>query len=541
MFSFTFLISCSEEEEPPVTPTDTTKPVITILSPTDISRPLRATVSVKAEATDETGIAKVEVFVDGISIASATTSPIEASWDTKTVTDGTHQIKIVAEDAEGNKEEKSLNVDVKNMLFTFLIGPEYVPEDERGWIFVTDEAGALLDTQEMINGDKLSFATPEGYDPTDRFSFHRFQYSLQDLGVNTYALSFILSYTGLPSGNFIMNDGTPTARTPIGTHSIQVSNVPAGPPAGPPFSPSIVSFDGALSSSTGSSPDYTITVDLYKSPTAVILSDQKSSTLTQGIKIDMADVGGTTNIDYGDLTEFDFIGVDVGEHIGEGYSVTLVPIAGDYVNTVFFTFLTRDLSSPISDPIKVYRPDLNPVEFITSLRYVDLESVSRRYTVVSPTIPSQVKTIAADISSVTENNGTLQVDATGEFQYVSASSEIFEIDENGNFVQLSWFVYADKSSMGSIAKPQFSEALEELYPDIASLDPTFDFVSLFKNEGIDGYLDYVDKRYSGERIFKFSKEQFQISKSFAPPFGRTAPKKMDPYRGSDIPKSERYQ
>lgn len=65
-------------------------PTASITAPTAAS--LNRTVQLSAAATAGSGVNRVEFLVDGAVIASDTTAPYEASWDTSTIADGSHQL-----------------------------------------------------------------------------------------------------------------------------------------------------------------------------------------------------------------------------------------------------------------------------------------------------------------------------------------------------------------------------------------------------------------------------------------------------------------
>lgn len=65
-------------------------PTASITAPTATS--VNRTVSLTAAATAGSGVNRVEFLVDGNVIATDTTAPYEASWDTSTIADGAHQL-----------------------------------------------------------------------------------------------------------------------------------------------------------------------------------------------------------------------------------------------------------------------------------------------------------------------------------------------------------------------------------------------------------------------------------------------------------------
>jgi hypothetical protein len=81
---------------------DTAPPTVAITSPADPAT-VSGTITVKASATDDVGVAGVQFFVDGTALgAEATTAPYAVAWDTTTVGDGSHTLTAVARDAAGH-------------------------------------------------------------------------------------------------------------------------------------------------------------------------------------------------------------------------------------------------------------------------------------------------------------------------------------------------------------------------------------------------------------------------------------------------------
>jgi chitodextrinase len=83
-----------------VTVADQTPPTAAITSPANSSL-VKGVVTVTANATDNTGgsgVAKVELYVDGVLKATDTTSPYSFSWDTTAATNATHQLTVIAYD-----------------------------------------------------------------------------------------------------------------------------------------------------------------------------------------------------------------------------------------------------------------------------------------------------------------------------------------------------------------------------------------------------------------------------------------------------------
>ena len=83
------------------TPGDTTPPTTSITSPAN-GATVSATVDVAATASDNVGVSRVELFVDGSPAGSDTTSPYSIAWNTTTASNGGHSLQTRAYDAAGN-------------------------------------------------------------------------------------------------------------------------------------------------------------------------------------------------------------------------------------------------------------------------------------------------------------------------------------------------------------------------------------------------------------------------------------------------------
>ena len=86
---------------PALPPPDTTAPITSITSPAD-GATLSGTTAVAATASDDVGVAKVELWKDGVRSAIDTASPYGFSWDTMLDTNTSHNLQTRSYDAAGN-------------------------------------------------------------------------------------------------------------------------------------------------------------------------------------------------------------------------------------------------------------------------------------------------------------------------------------------------------------------------------------------------------------------------------------------------------
>ncbi|AYB29173.1 Ig-like domain-containing protein [Chryseolinea soli] len=153
--------SCKKDDPQPQ---DVISPEISLVGVTDQSS-VWNTVPLTLDAADATGIAKVEIYVDGVLVSTLTAPPYALSWNSNDVTDGAHSIRGVAYDNSGNKSEKVVSVTVKNILVSINIAADQLSTDikirERGFVFLSDENGKVISVSEYKNSDKVTLKNPD--------------------------------------------------------------------------------------------------------------------------------------------------------------------------------------------------------------------------------------------------------------------------------------------------------------------------------------------------------------------------------------------
>ncbi len=80
---------------------DVTPPTTQIIAPTD-GATVSGTITVTATASDNVGVTSLQIYIDGTLQSSGTSSPLNFSWDTSSVSNGPHTIYSKASDAAGN-------------------------------------------------------------------------------------------------------------------------------------------------------------------------------------------------------------------------------------------------------------------------------------------------------------------------------------------------------------------------------------------------------------------------------------------------------
>ena len=93
--------------------TDTQPPTIGITAPLAGSV-VSGAVSISASVTDNVGIARVDLLINGGRVASDATAPYTFSWDSTTASNGSVELAIVAYDTSGNAASAKQSVTVAN-------------------------------------------------------------------------------------------------------------------------------------------------------------------------------------------------------------------------------------------------------------------------------------------------------------------------------------------------------------------------------------------------------------------------------------------
>jgi hypothetical protein len=100
-------VTVSNAAEPP--PGDATPPAIGILSPSSGSS-VSGAVSVLVSTSDNIGVVRVDLYMDGALSSTATSAPFTTKWNTrpKGVAKGAHTLQVRAYDAAGNTGDSAV-------------------------------------------------------------------------------------------------------------------------------------------------------------------------------------------------------------------------------------------------------------------------------------------------------------------------------------------------------------------------------------------------------------------------------------------------
>ena len=124
---------------------DTISPAATITSPSS-GATVNGTVSIAVNATDNVGVGRVEMLLDGVSVATDTAAPYTFAWDTRGAANGTHTLQAYVADTSGNSAWSSLiTVTVSNTVASaaeVMLWAADVKTRAGGWTLAQDTTAA---------------------------------------------------------------------------------------------------------------------------------------------------------------------------------------------------------------------------------------------------------------------------------------------------------------------------------------------------------------------------------------------------------------
>jgi glucose/arabinose dehydrogenase len=95
------LVSCNGDADPATS--DTQPPTVSIVEPVALADGLAGTVTFRADATDDVGVANVEFQIDSVPLNTATSAPYLTTVDTSLHAAGQHVLRARATDSAGNR------------------------------------------------------------------------------------------------------------------------------------------------------------------------------------------------------------------------------------------------------------------------------------------------------------------------------------------------------------------------------------------------------------------------------------------------------
>lgn len=93
--------------------TDNTPPSVQLTAPAD-GATVSGSITLSATASDDQGVARVEMLIDGALVGTDTAAPYDVAWSSASVQDGTHTVTARAADGAGNTATSTRSITTSN-------------------------------------------------------------------------------------------------------------------------------------------------------------------------------------------------------------------------------------------------------------------------------------------------------------------------------------------------------------------------------------------------------------------------------------------
>lgn len=477
--SLTWLSSCSDDDEA----SDTTAPTVTFSNLTD-DEAVWNTLSTTVDVGDA-DIEKLEVYIDGTLLTTITEAPYEIEWDSNTVPDGQHVVKVVVTDKSGNSTSKEVTITVKNILLSFdvaddqLITGEGEQTGEVGLVILSDEDGDVIASTEYKNGDHIELRSSS-------FNGETFTVTESIIGSMSYYPVAFWTYPQVERGKWSVY------------HELKELEEEEYPdPASLEFSNAaadeyyLIATNGNSFTMSGNI-EGSIPAELIKSPSKLYVATQNSETNTYRLFPSVAS-GATVTVDLSQVdqqvskTTVDKPqGAEYVEVYLEGYAV-----AGSYDYTeryrIGWYYNEQSSSVTVEYPGTAFPSYYSETYYSTDNYYFTSGRTNAFYNIA----PVEYN-VTFDLS-----DGKLKCTSSGSYDFVTAS---FWSDHDG--IETKWGFILPKGSNQSVAIPLLEETVEALLedyypdfdlspylPDLSSQAPEY---SVYEYEAIEGYQGVKD-------------------------------------------------
>lgn len=203
---------------------DSTAPSTAITSPaggTNVS----GLVAVDVSASDDAGVSRVELLVNGVKVGTDTAAPYGFSWDSAQVPDGGAKLTAYAYDAAGNAASHSVNVTVANAVVEEPVADQPVVE-EPAVETTPDVVAPVAAISSPGDGSVISGNVAISGSATDDVGVTLLRLSIDGKQVATAvgsSISYRLNTKKLSAGSHTITLEAVDAAGNVGSHSIRVT------------------------------------------------------------------------------------------------------------------------------------------------------------------------------------------------------------------------------------------------------------------------------------------------------------------------------
>ncbi len=490
IFAIIGLSSCGKDED---SPQDNTAPVVTF-SDAPSGGPVWNTVPLKLDVTDNDGIKAVEIFVDGDLVATLSDSPYEFDWDSNTVSDGSHAVKVIATDASGNKSETQITIVVKNTLISIDVPDGHVADTEdytlREFIVLTDEGGNVITYGELVNGTKFELKSPSFNGAT--FSLSEVRYIREGWNDN-WERTDVNTFTAVDRGTwFPLLQGTYVEN--IAAANLDFQNAESG-------ASYLISTNADNTYEETNGTQFSKTMDIT-SPSSVFIQKSES-----GIPVSyrlIPSVAGGSNPTI-DLSQGWQPVTSVSGSVPEGLDYVYSDLWGYPGNTFESYFVNEGRYIPEENRLVNYQPGGAFPNYMRDYWFgKDNYVVSKSSSSLEMSFEPITHTLKLDMT-----DSGFDFTIAGEFDY---SLIVFEnFDRNTN-----WFFVLPPNSAGTIIVPSMPQVIKELLNipvfdftgmssyslvDYDVFDSYEEFITTLRDYDLLNDIDFNDRGYSEMEVF----------------------------------------
>lgn len=198
---------------------DSTAPSTSITSPSGGIN-VSGLVAVDVAASDDTGVSRVDLLVNGAKVGSDTTAPYGFSWDSTSAADGDSSIVAYAYDAAGNSASHSVKVSVANAVVEEPVASDPVVEKVADVVAPMAKIGSPADGS-VISGNVA--ITGSATDDVGVTSLRLLVDGGQVASVSGSSISYRLNTKKMSAGSHTITLEAYDAAGNVGSHSIRVT------------------------------------------------------------------------------------------------------------------------------------------------------------------------------------------------------------------------------------------------------------------------------------------------------------------------------
>jgi len=474
------MFACSDDA-PNEPPADTEKPVVTITSPSETNI-VYGTIQIKATATDNDAITKLQVFIDDTTtpIAEVTTASIDYTWDTRTVKEGEHTLRIVATDGTANTAEVKATVNVRNILLTFSVSANYLSEEDTYYIIVSDDKGTLLDNKKLENNSVYTLARPDGFTGKNITTTLYYYYNSE-----SYKYKSLNTFVNIPLGNYGLVR-TPPSPIDIPTHSIGEAkiSVSGADYQSHPVELAVGGYVASWGTSSGTDP-MEFVVNFFQNKQPILLSDY---TTTPGKHLyDVIEPGNTYEYSINNMVTTDTKSITV--PTDGDINISLWGRNDTYGSMLYYwpAEAPARQGSAISVPVI---PEANFTSYQTQLTLTKADGLYVNF-VTGPEIPTAMRKMEGNITATRQGSTLTLSNTEADFVVVNTYSDLID-----NTIT-AWFVTAIPGTVVTI--PQLPKELVDRHqlPEYAGLaDKWGTWPTIYDYKDYNNLSDYMAREFN---------------------------------------------